>query len=428
MAPKPPQAAPDGPWTAVHPRATVRTVSSPSPEALTGLRVLELGQLLAGPFAGFLLASFGAEVIKVEAPGTGDALRKWRKLDQGTSLWWRSLARGKRSITCNLREPAGRDLLRRLLADGVDIVVENFRPGRMEAWGLGYEDLRAIDPRIIMVRVSGYGQTGPYRDRPGFANVAEAFGGLRYVTGFPDRPPVRTGVSIGDSLAGLHAAFATLAAVHERDVVGSGQGQEIDVALYESVLSIMESLVPEYDRQGHVRERTGSALPGIVPSNTYRCADDRYVVIGANSDGLFRKLMHAIDRPDLADDPRLAHNDGRSAHAAQIDAAIGSWTSAHGLPHVLAALRQADIPSGPINTAADLFDDPHVQARQMLESVPLPDGSPLRMARPTPLMSRTPPQSHFAGPDLGAHNQEIYGGRLGMSDEELARLRADGVI
>ncbi|MCX4241072.1 CaiB/BaiF CoA transferase family protein [Paraliomyxa miuraensis] len=404
--------------------------SAPAPEALAGLRVLELGQLLAGPFAGFLLAGFGAEVIKVEPPGTGDAIRKWRKLEGGTSLWWRSLARGKRSITCDLRKPAGRDLLRRLLATGIDVVIENFRPGRMEAWGLGYEELRAIDPRIIMVRVSGYGQTGPYRDRPGFANVAEAFGGLRYVSGFPDRPPVRTGASLGDSLAGLHAAFATLAAVHERDRAdgGSGQGQQIDVALYESVFSIMESLVPEYDRLGHVRERTGSALPGIVPSNTYRCADGRYVVIGANSDGLYRKLMHAIGRPRLADDPRMQHNDGRSAHADELDAAIEAWTSSLPQAQVLEALVRADVPSGPINSAADLFADPHVAARDMLEPITLPDGSTLRVPRITPLLSRTPARSHFAGPELGAHNEEIYVERLGLTPDELDALRAQGVV
>jgi formyl-CoA transferase len=402
------------------------------PEALAGLRVLELGQLLAGPFAGHLLAGFGADVIKVEPPGTGDPIRTWRKLDGGTSLWWRSLARGKRSITCDLRKPAGRDLLRELLRTGIDVVIENFRPGRMEAWGLGYDELRAIDPRIIMVRISGYGQTGPYRDRPGFANVAEAFGGLRYVSGYADRPPVRTGVSLGDSLAGLHAAFATLAAVHERDRgptgEGSGQGQVIDVALSEAVLSVMESLVPEYDRLGHVRERTGSALPGIVPSNTYRCADGRYVVLGANSDGLFRKLMHAIGRPDLADDPRLRHNDGRSANAEALDAAIEAWTSTRPQAEVLAALVEADVPAGPIHSAADLFADPHVAARGLLEPVTLPDGSTLRVPRITPLLSRTPARSHFAGPDLGAHNAEVYGERLGLSPETLAQLREDGVI
>ncbi len=412
------------------PRSAAVTALPSDPEALAGLRVLELGQLLAGPFAGHLLAGFGADVIKVEPPETGDPIRKWRKLEGGTSLWWRSLSRGKRSITCDLRKAPGRELLRRLCATGIDVVIENFRPGRMEEWGLGYEDLRAIDPRIIMVRVSGYGQTGPYRERPGFANVAEAFGGLRYVTGFPDRPPVRTGVSLGDSLAGLHAAFATLAAVYERDHSngGSGQGQVIDVALSEAVLSVMESLVPEYDRQGHVRERTGSALPGIVPSNTYRCGDGRFVVIGANSDGLYRKLMHAIGRAELAEDPRLRHNDGRSAHAAELDAAIEAWTSTRPQAVVLHVLALADVPSGPINSAADLFTDPQVAARGLLEPVTLPDGSTLRVPRITPILSRTPARSHFAGPELGAHNTEVYGERLGLSAEELAKLAAEGVI
>nr|MCH9683923.1 CoA transferase [Deltaproteobacteria bacterium] len=377
---------------------------------------------------GKMLAGFGAEVIKVEAPGTGDPLRKWRKVVDGTSLWWRSMARGKRSITCDLRKPAGRDLLKQLLATGIDVVIENFRPGRLEAWGLGWEQLQAIDPRIILVRVSGYGQTGPYRERPGFANVAEAFGGLRYVSGFPDRPPVRTGVSIGDSLAGLHAAFATLAAVHERDVVGSGKGQVVDVALYESVLSVMESLVPEYDHLGHVRERTGSALPGIVPSNTYRCGDERFVVVGANSDGLFRKLMLAIDQPELADDPQLRHNDGRATQAPRIDAAIEAWTSARPQAEVLHALVEADIPCGPINSAADLCNDPHVQARESLETITLPDGSAVKVPKIVPPMSRTPPRSHFAGAQLGADNARIYGERLGLSAEALQRLEADGVI
>ncbi len=400
--------------------------AAPSTEALAGLRVLELGQLLAGPFAGFLLAGFGAEVIKVEPPGQGDAIRRWRKLEDGTSLWWRSLARNKRCITCDLRKAAGRDLLRRLIATGVDVVIENFRPGRMEAWGLGYDDLRAIDPRIIMVRISGYGQTGPYRERPGFANVAEAFGGLRHVSGFADRPPVRTGVSLGDSLAGLHAAFGTLTAVHERE--RSGHGQEVDVALYESVFSVMESLVPEYDRLGHIRERTGSALPGIVPSNTYPCRDGRFVVIGANSDGLFRALMQAIARPDLAEDPRLAHNDGRAAHADRLDAALEGWTRERDQPEVLAALVEAGIPAGPINSIADLAADPHVQARDLLETVTLPDGSPLRVPRVVPRLSRTPATSRWAGPSLGAHNEEVYGERLGLSPAALAALRADGVL
>lgn len=404
------------------------SVTDEDARPLRGLRVLELGQLIAGPFCGFMLAGFGADVIKVEPPGLGDPLRRWRKVVDGTSLWWRSLARDKRSITCDLRKPAGRELVRRMVSGGIDVVVENFRPGRMEAWGLGYADLAAIDPRVIMVRVSGYGQNGPYAQRPGFANVAEAFGGLRYVTGEPDRPPVRTGISLGDSLAGLHAAYATLAAVYERDVAGSGRGQVVDVALYESVFNMMESLLPEYDRLGFVRERTGARLPGIVPSNTYRCADGGFVVVGANSDTLFTNLMRTIDRPDLAEDPRLRHNDGRSTHAEEIDAAIEAWTAARPLPEVLAAFEAAEIPSGPIMSIADIADDPHYAARGMLHPMRLPDGTTVRMPKLVPDLSRTPPASHHVGPDLGQDNDEIYGELLGLTEDERARLKADGVI
>jgi formyl-CoA transferase len=399
--------------------------------ALAGLRVLELGSLLAGPFAGHLLAGFGADVIKVEPPGVGDPIRRWRKMEGDTSLWWRSLARNKRCITCDLRKPAGRDLIRRVLAGGIDVVIENFRPGRMEAWGLGPADLEAIDPAIILVRVSGYGQTGPYAQRPGFANVAESFGGLRYVTGDEDRPPVRTGISIGDSLAGLHAAFGAMAAVYERDVARGERrprtGQVVDVALYESVLSVMESVVPEYDRLGHVRERTGSRLPGIVPSGTYRCRDGKFVALGANSDRLFGSLMAVIGRPDLAADPALARNDGRAAHAERLDTAIETWTQQHAQADALAALVAADVPAGPISAIDDLMADPHANARGMFETVDLPDGSPLRVSRIVPLLSRTPATSRWAGPDLGAHNTQVYGA-LGLTDAELTQLRADGII
>jgi formyl-CoA transferase len=395
---------------------------------LRGLRVLELGQLIAGPFCGFMLAGFGADVIKVEPPGVGDPIRRWRKMVDGTSLWWRSLGRDKRSITCDLREPQGRDLVRRMVRSGIDVVIENFRPGRMEAWGLGYDDLAAQNPRVVMVRISGYGQTGPNAGRPGFANVAEAFGGLRYVSGHADRPPVRTGVSIGDSLAGLHAAYATLAAIHERDVVGSGRGQVVDCALYESVFNMMESLLPEYDRLGFVRERTGSRLPGIVPSNTYACADDSHVVVGANADALFIRLMHVIERPDLADDPRLRHNDGRSAHADEIDAAIEAWTRTRSQADVLEALATAEIPSGPIMSIADIAEDPHYAARGMFQTLPMPDGTPLRVPAIVPRLSRTPGGSHRLGPEIGEHNDEIYGELLGISAQERARLRERGVI
>jgi formyl-CoA transferase len=404
--------------------------TDPNPDStrpLQGLRVLELGQLLAGPFCGYMLAGFGAEVTKVEPPGEGDPLRRWRKMEGDTSLWWYSLARDKRSITCNLRHEEGRALVRRMCAD-VDIVIENFKPGRMEAWGLGYEQLAAINPRLVMARVSGYGQTGPRARHPGFANIAEAFGGLRHLTGEADRPSVRAGVSLGDSLAGLHAAYGVLAAIIERDVRGSGRGQVVDVALYESVFNMLESLVPEYDRLGHVRQRTGGALPGIVPSNTYPCADGRDVVIGANSDRLFVNLMRCVGRDDLAADPRLAHNDGRSNHAPLIDDAIAAWTKTLSLSDVLHALEAADVPAGPIYTAADIAADPQYAARGMLQTLPMPDGSTLRVPAVVPKLSRTPASSHRLGPRLGEHNEEVYTGWLGLSDDELARLREAGTI
>ena len=395
---------------------------------LEGLTVLELGQLLAGPFCGFMLAGFGATVIKVEPPGTGDAIRTWRVLDDdGTSLWWRSLARDKYSVTANLREAQGREIVRDLVRSGVDIVIENFRPGRMEAWGLGPDDLHAIDPRVILVRISGYGQDGPYAARPGFANIAEAFAGFRHLTAEPGRPPVRGGVSLGDTNAGLHAAYATLAAVYERDVGGSGKGQVIDVALYESMFNMMESLLPEYDRKGVVRQPTGGALPGIVPSNTYACTDGR-IVIGANSERLFVSLMRLVGRDDLADDPSLSSNDGRSERAAELDAAIEAWTSKRPCKDALEGLREAEVPSGPINTIADIASDPHVNARAMLPRLPLPSGDLLRVPAVVPKLSRTPPGSRWLGPDLGAHNAQIYGERLGYDAAKLEALAAAGVI
>lgn len=393
--------------------------------ALAGLRVLELGQLLAGPFAGFMLAGFGAEVIKVEPPGTGDPLRRWRKLgDDGTSLWWRSLGRNKRCITADLRVPEGRALVRRLVEQGIDVVIENFRPGRMEAWGLGPEDLWKIDPRIVVVRISGYGQTGPKASAPGFANVAEAVGGLRYTTGEPDRPPVRAGISLGDSLAGLHAAFATLAAIHERE--RSGRGQVVDCALAESVFAVMESLLPEYDRLGFVRERSGATVPGIAPSNTYACSDG-WVVLGANNDSMFARLMRAIGRAELADDPALAHNDGRVREVDRIDAAIAGWAATCTVAEALAVLERAEVPSGPIQSIADIVADPQFIARGMLERMTLADGSTLAVPRVVPLLSRTPATTQHPGPELGADNEAIYGA-LGLGPEELADLRARGII
>lgn len=391
--------------------------------ALGGLRVLELGQLLAGPYAGMLLAAFGAEVIKVEPPGHGDPLRRWRKLEDGTSLWWRSLGRNKRCVTADLRQPEGRALVRRVIERGIDVVIENFRPGKLESWGLGPADLWRIDPRIVVVRISGYGQFGPRASQPGFANVAEAFGGLRYTTAEPGRAPVRTGLSLGDSLAGVYAALGTMIALHERS--RSGRGQVIDCALYESVFSVTESTLPEFDRLGFVREPTGTALPGIVPSNTYRCADG-WVVLGANNDSLFVRLMRAAGREDLADDPRLAHDDGRTAHAQEIDHAIGQWCADQPLAQVLDVLERAEIPSGPIYNIADIAADPHYAARGMFEHVTV-GGRPLAVPRVTPLLSRTPAVTEHPGPELGADNEAVYG-ELGVTAAELAALRARGVV
>ncbi len=406
----------------------MQSAGEATPLPLAGVRVLELGQLLAGPFAGCLLAGFGAEVIKVEPPGGGDPMRSWRRLEAGTSLWWYSIGRNKKSITLDLRDPRGAELVRRLVAGGVDVLVENFRPGRLEAWGLGFEELRALNPRLVMARLSGYGQTGPYAGRPGFASVAEGIGGLRYVTGEPDRPPVRAGISLGDSLAALHAALGVLVAIYRRDAGGSGRGQLVDAAIYESVFNLMESLLPEYDRQGHVRERSGAKLEGIVPSSTYRCRDGRFVIVGGNGDSIFRRLMEAIGREDLARDPRLARNPGRVEHEAEIDAAIEAFTAERPYAEVLAALERADVPAGPIYSIADIAADPHYAARGMFESVGLPDGSRLRVPRLVPLLSETPATTRWAGPELGAHNDEIYGGVLGLSPAERAALRADGVI
>lgn len=401
------------------------TDTAPTP-ALRGLRVLELGQLLAGPYAAMLLAGFGAEVIKIEPPVHGDPLRRWRKLEDGTSLWWRSLGRNKRSVTADLRQPEGRELVRRIVRRGVDVVIENFRPGKLESWGLGPADLWAIDPRIVVVRISGYGQFGPRAKHPGFANVAEAFGGLRYTTAEPGRPPVRTGLSLGDTLAGVYAALGTMIALYERDKGGSGRGQVIDCALYESVFSVTESLLPEYDRLGFVREPTGTALPGIVPSNTYRCADG-WLVLGANNDSLFVRLMRTAGRDDLADDPRLAHNDGRTIHADEIDAAIGQWCAELPLAEALARLEAAEVPSGPIYNIADIAADPHYAARGMFERVSLGGEATVAVPRVTPILSRTPAVTVHGGPELGADNEELFA-ELGMSEAEVAGLRARGVI
>lgn len=392
---------------------------------LKGVKVIELGTLIAGPYAAGLLAQFGAEVIKIESPGTGDPLRKWRKLHNGTSLWWYSQSRNKKSVTLNLKSEAGQAIIRDLVKDA-DIVIENFRPGTLESWGLGWEDLKRINPKLVMVRVSGYGQDGPYSNRPGFAAIAESMGGLRNLAGYPDRPPVRVGVSIGDSLASLYGVIGALMALYHLKN-GNGEGQFVDVALYESVFGVMESLIPEYASFGHVRERTGASLPGISPSNTYRCGDGRYVIIAGNGDGIFKRLMGAIGRQDLADDPQLARNDGRVQHNDRLDQAISEWTGQRDLESVLEILEAASVPSGCIYTAADIHADPHYRARQMIERHDLPDGQPIELPGVVPKLSGTPGGTDWLGPELGQHTGEVLAG-LGIDAAALQQLRAQGVV
>lgn len=398
-----------------------------SRKPLAGLRVLEMGQLLAGPFASVLLAWFGAEVIKIEPPGKGDPLRTWRSLYKGTSLWWYTLGRNKKSVTVNLRTPEGQSIARRL-ASKVDVVVENFKPGTMEQWGLGYEELKKINPRIIMVRVSGWGQDGPNKNLPGFASVAEAVGGLRFVTGYPDSPPVRPNLSLGDTLAGLHAALGVLVAVYHRDVVGSGVGQIVDVALYESVFNVMEGIVADYDKVGLIRQREGNRLSGIVPTGTWQCKDNKYVVIGGNGDSIFNRLMLAMGRTDLASDPLLAHNNGRVKHADRIDDAIATWTRKHSLQEVIETLEKAEVPVGPIYSVADMVKDPHFIARGLFETQTLPDGTTVKLPVLTPKLTETPGQTEWIGPELGAHNSEILGTLLGISEAEMHDLVRKGVV
>jgi len=392
---------------------------------LDGIKVLELGQLIAGPFCTRIMGEFGAQVIKIESPRGGDPLRKWRKLYQDKSLWWLLQARNKKSVTVDLKNPRGQEIVRKL-AEEADIVVENFRPGSMEKWGLGYEELSKVNPGLIMVRLSGYGQTGPYRDRPGFGSIGEAMGGLRYVTGYPDRAPVRVGISLGDAIASLYGVIGALMALRQRDVNG-GIGQIVDVALYEAVFSFMESMVPEYDMFKFVRERTGSTLPGIAPSNSYLTKDGKFVVIGANGDSIFKRMMQAIGRSDLADDPELVHNDGRAKRSDELDEIIGNWCSQHDLKHVLETLENADVPSGKIFDVVDIVNDIHYKARDMIQEQKLSGGETLLVPGIVPKLSKNPGQTLWLGPDLGEHTDEVLGS-LGLSDEELKSLKQSGVI
>ncbi|MBP3061281.1 CoA transferase [Pseudomonas chengduensis] len=399
------------------------TQNNTSNMALQGLKVIEMGQLIAGPFASKLLGEFGADVIKIEPPGVGDPLRKWRKIKDGTSLWWHVQSRNKRSLTLDLKQAEAQDIVRKLVSEA-DVLVENFRPGTLEGWGLSYEALKAINPRLIMLRISGYGQTGPYRDLPGFGVIGEAMGGLRHLSGYPGQAPVRVGISIGDSLSSLYGVIGVLLALQER--ARSGEGQEIDVALYESVFAMMESLIPEYDAFGYVREPAGSALPGITPSNSYPCKDGSYVLIAGNGDSIYKRLMSLIGRDDLGNDPRLAQNDGRSQHAELIDGAIAEWTAQRGRDEVIEALKGARVPAGYPYTAADIVSDPHYLARQMIEQVQTSVG-PLKVPGVLPKLSRTPGRIGTGGPQLGEHNDDILAG-LGLSAEQVAGLRERGII
>ncbi len=392
---------------------------------LAGIRVVEFGTLIAAPFASRMLAEFGADVIKVEQPGEGDPLRKWRKMYEGTSLWWYLQSRNKKSIALDLKSPEGLAIARDLAA-GADIVIENFRPGGLEKLGLGWDALSALNPNLVMVRISGYGQTGPYRDRPGFGAIGEAMGGLRFTTGDPDSPPARVGVSIGDSLASLHGVIgALMALIHVK--VGQGKGQVVDVSLFESVFNLMESLVPEYDLMGHVRTRTGGALPGISPSNTYPTADGHHVVIAGNSDAIFKRLMLAVGRKDLADDPTLASNEGRVARNAMIDEAIGAWSMGRSMDDVLTALSDHDVPASRIYSVADIVSDPHYLAREMIVSAQLPGDLSVKMPGISPKLSDTPGEVRWVGPTLGQHTDDVLA-ELGLSDADIKRLHDKGVV
>jgi crotonobetainyl-CoA:carnitine CoA-transferase CaiB-like acyl-CoA transferase len=394
---------------------------------LAGIRVLEVGQLIAGPFTGCFLGYFGAEVIKVEAPGDGDPIRKWRMLgDDGTSLWWRSLGRNKKCITVNLRSDEGRDIVRQLAAKS-DVLIENFRPGTMERWGLGPEVLQVDNPGLVYSRISGYGQSGPYATKTGFASVCEGLGGFRHINGFPDRPPVRPNLSMGDTLAALHAALGILMAIVKKQNDPERKGQIIDVAIYEAVFNLMESMIPEYDYGKEIRQCSGSTLTGIVPTNTYECADGKYVIIGGNGDSIYKRLMHAVGRDDLGEDPRMADNAGRVDHEPEIDAAIAAWIRQRDSDDVLNILAAAEVPSGPIYDAADMMADEHFQARGLFEQVEV-NGRSLAIPAIPPFLSDTPGATQWPGPEIGAHNDHVLHDMLGIDAATMVRYKAEGII
>ncbi|KNC16591.1 CaiB/BaiF CoA transferase family protein [Pseudomonas sp. RIT-PI-a] len=393
--------------------------------ALSGIRVIEIGTLIAAPFAARLLGEFGAEVIKIETLGQGDPLRKWRKLHEGTSLWWYLQSRNKKSLALNLKSAEGIEIVKQL-AESADVLIENLRPGALEKLGLGWDVLHALNPKLTLVRISGYGQSGPYRDRPGFGAIGEAMGGIRYTTGNPDSPPARVGVSLGDSLASMHAVMGALMSLL-RVKTGQGDGQVVDVSLAESVFNVMESLVPEYAMLGHVRERSGGALPGIAPSNTYPTADGGYVVIAGNSDPIFKRLMTAIGRGDLGDDPAFAHNDGRAAQSDMLDGAISAWSTQRPIDEVLRVLEAAEVPAGRIYSVADIVADPHYQARGMILDAQLPGGVETKMPGVVPKLSETPGVINWQGPSLGQHTQAVLT-ELGLSESAIQRLKDEGIV
>ena len=398
--------------------------SAPAPRALQGLRVIEMGQLIAGPFAGKMLGEFGADVIKIEPPGAGDPLRNWRLIKNGTSVWWQVQSRNKRSIALDLRSPEGQDIARQLIAKA-DVLIENFRPGTLEGWGMGYADLAKLNPGLVMLRISGYGQTGPNRDLPGFGAIGEAMGGLRHLTGEPGRVPVRCGISIGDTLAGLHGTVGILTALYHRKVNG-GQGQVIDVALSEAVFNVMESLIPEYSAFGAVREAAGSALPGIAPSNAYRCADG-FVLIAGNGDSIFKRLMQAVGRSDLGADPALADNAGRVARVAELDLAIEGWTQTRSVAEVLDILGQVRVPAGKVFSAKDIAEDPHFQARDMILRQATRDGYELDVPGIVPKLLGTPGSVRSSAPHLGDDTDAVMN-ELGFTVEDIAALRGRKVV
>jgi formyl-CoA transferase len=392
-------------------------------EPLANLKVIEMGQLIAGPFAAKTLGDFGADVIKIEAPIVGDALRKWRLLKDGTSVWWQVQSRNKRSLSLDLKLVEAQEIVRSLVKEA-DILIENFRPGTLESWGLDPQDLLQINPKLIVLRISGYGQTGPYRDKPGFGVVAEAMGGLRHLTAEPGRTPVRVGISIGDTLAALHGVIGILLALQERHI--SGKGQVIDIALYEAVFNCMESLLPEYSAFGEVREAAGSALPGIAPSNAYQCQDGRYVLIAGNGDSIFKRLMQVIGREDLAKDAELGSNDGRVKRVSELDQAIGIWASQMTAEQVLEALDQASVPAGKIFTVEDIARDPHYHARGIIETIKIKDGSALQVPGIVPKLSRTPGSIKSLAPEVGEQTDQILS-EIGLTSQQIAALKEKGI-